>query len=426
MSETAEPTSETAAPAPSVRRPGRAIPLPKREILRAFLEEAGPAEVDRARLEELARRLALLFHLDFFPERERLKELYVRFDPHRPGEGPIPAAPEARAALLDALDATLMAGNFRRMDLAELGSGTDSAGRVSARVRVPREAFDALRFYGRGLRPRPIEVSRLFGLKRETVEAPVWTHVVLVAAVRPDPSERRRGQRRLRPGAVHLKLFRDIPQADLETLLPNARVVMRLADKLILGVPAVVGGVPILANILPALSVLLVVLGAWLGISGTVEEDAMKQALAALSGLGALGGFLMRQWIKYERQKLKYQNQVAENAYFNTLNNNAGLFDMLVGQSEDAEVKEAFLAYAFLWRAGEPLSREALDAEIEKWLRPLVGTEVDFEIDDALAKLRRFGLVAGRGDGRIEAVGLDGALEATERAWAELSRAAIA
>lgn len=426
MLETAENAGAGAAGAGS---PGAAryryIPRSKREVLAAFLSDPEIGEEERALLSRIAVRLALIFHVELFAARERLKELYVRFNPDQPGTDPLPSAPEAREALLAALDDALMAANFDRMDLARIGSERDSAGRVSAKVRVPREAFDTLRLYGRGRRRRPIEVARLFGLKREAVETEVWDDVAFVAGVRPDATMPRPGHGRLRPGAVYLKLFRDIPQADLETLFPNARVVMRLRDKLILGVPAIAGGVPVALNLIPAMSVLLVVAGAWLGVSGTVEQDAMKQALGALSGLGALGGFLVRQWVKYERQKLMYQKQVAENAYFNNVNNNAGFFDTLIGQSEDSEVKEAFLAYGFLWRAGEPLGEAALDARIEAWIGESFGADVDFEIDDALEKLARLGLVSDAGEGRIAALPLEDALAATDRAWAALARSAF-
>lgn len=195
---------------------------------------------------------------------------------------------------------------------------------------------------------------------------------------------------------------------------------MKLRDKLIIGVPALVGGVPILLNIIPTLTVLLIVLGAYLGVSGTVQEDSVKQALAALSGLGALGGFMIRQWTKYERQKLRYQKQVLDNAYFNNINNNRGFFDFVIGASEDSEVKEALLAYAFLADHPEPLTRDALDAEIESFLHRITGVDVDFEIDDALRKLRAIGLLSER-EGGLDVPGPAAAEERCSAVWKTLA-----
>ena len=377
---------------------GHFIPVPKREIVTTLMADTALGQAERAALPDIARRIALIFHVDFHAARESLKDLYARMNPDQPGEGPLPVREADRRRLFERLDETLRAANFRRLDPAEIATQRDSAGRVQARVTVPEEVFADVRFHVRGLHRRPIRVRRFFGLKTEEIEAGLYTDVVFAAAIDPTADPRRLKGARLRPGGLYLKYFRDIPVADLQTLYPNARVLMRLQDQLIIGVPALIGGVPILLNLLPALSVLFLVAGAWLGIAGTVEDDALKQALGAISGLGALGGFLARQWIKYERQKLKYQKQVSDNAYFNNLGNNSGFFDMLVGASEDSEVKEAILAWAHLRMSATGLTEAALDARIEHWLTERFGVDVDFEIDDALAKLEALGLLARDGD----------------------------
>jgi hypothetical protein len=43
-----------------------------------------------------------------------------------------------------------------------------------------------------------------------------------------------------------------------------------------------------------------------------VEGNEVKKDFAAMSGLAALGGFIMRQWMNYERRSLKYQKVRAE------------------------------------------------------------------------------------------------------------------
>ena len=47
----------------------------------------------------------------------------------------------------------------------------------------------------------------------------------------------------------------------------------------------------------------------------------MKTALAALSGLVALGGFALRQWVKYQRRSLQYQMELTDNIYYRNINN---------------------------------------------------------------------------------------------------------
>ena len=40
--------------------------------------------------------------------------------------------------------------------------------------------------------------------------------------------------------------------------------------------------------------------------------------------------------------------ELAENIYYRNINNNAGIFDYLIGTAEDQETKEAVLAYHFI------------------------------------------------------------------------------
>jgi hypothetical protein len=101
-------------------------------------------------------------------------------------------------------------------------------------------------------------------------------------------------------------------------LFPNVRVVMSNLDKLILGVLALAGGIPILLNIYATITVLLLVVGFYLGVNAAVEDKDMKTALAALGGLVAHGGFLIQQWVRYQRQSLKYQIELTDNVYFHT------------------------------------------------------------------------------------------------------------
>ena len=79
------------------------------------------------------------------------------------------------------------------------------------------------------------------------------------------------------------------------TLHPGAKPSMRPRDQAMLAGPAVVAGVPVLLNLWPALTVIFAVLAAYFGAQGVIEESELKRALAAVSGLVAVGAFVMRQ-----------------------------------------------------------------------------------------------------------------------------------
>jgi hypothetical protein len=139
-------------------------------------------------------------------------------------------------------------------------------------------------------------------------------------------------------------------------------------------------------------------LAAYFGAQGVIEESELKRALAAVSGLVAVGAFIMRQRLKYEAQTLRYQKQLADTVYFRNIANNTGVLDLLIGAGEEQDAKEAYLAYSVLRREGRPLAKAELDNFCETLLRERFGLEIDFEIQDALGKLERLGLVAREGD----------------------------
>ena len=201
-------------------------------------------------------------------------------------------------------------------------------------------------------------------------------------------------------------------------LFPKVRVVMSLYDKLTIAVPALAGGIT--ADRQPAADadVLFLVAGFYLGLTSPVEHEQVVKAFAALSGLAALGALIMRQRLKYERLSLKYQKQISDHVYFRNVSNNAGIFDYVVGAAEEQECKEAFLAYCFLVGAKDPPDQATLDGRIEQWLKATFGIDIDFEVDDALAKLERLGLLKRQGEG-LAVQPLSEALVVLDRIWDE-------
>jgi hypothetical protein len=233
----------------------------------------------------------------------------------------------------------------------------------------------------------------------------------------------RRGGQKIRSGAVLFKYFRHIARADLEALFPNVRVVLSLSDHLTLGVPAVVGGVPILIKLASTLTVLFVVASFYLGLSGTIRDNDTEQALAALSGLFALGAFLLRQWGNFHRQSLIHQKQLTDNIYYRNVNNNSGIFSYLIGEAEEQDWKEALLAYYGLLTADAPLARKALYPRVEELLARVFGISADFEIDGALARLKRLDLL-DETDGRLSVPPLPDALARLDKEWNDFFAAA--
>ena len=191
---------------------------------------------------------------------------------------------------------------------------------------------------------------------------------------------------------------------------------MRPRDQVFLAGPAVIAGAPVLLNLWPALTVIFAVIAAYFGAQGAIEESELNRALAAISGLVAVGAFVMRQRLKYEAQTLRYQKQLADTIYFRNLANNAGVIDLLIGAGEEQDSKEALLAYWALRKAGKPLTKAAIDKAAETFLHERFGMDINFDIQDALAKLERLALVAREGEA-YAALAPTEALTRLDAAW---------
>ena len=319
------------------------------------------------------------------------------------------------------MDKILKDANFEELPHADV---TDAHRKrtVPVAVKAEHDDFREVRFYKRGRHVEQFEVSEWFGLRRHRVETEVFDDIVLVVAMktRAEIGSQRElrilKRRKIIPGSVLLKYFRNIACGDLYALFPNARVVMSSFDKAFLGVPAIAGGIPILVKLYATISVLFVVAGIYLGGSGSVADSDMKAALAALMGIVALGGFTVRQWLKYQHQTLKYHMELTENIYFRNVNNNAGIFDYLIATAEDQETKEAAIAYHFIRKAQVAPTATEVAAVVEAWLAKNFAVNVDFKVANALEALSRFGLVRREGE-RLFVPSLEPAIAQLHQVW---------
>jgi hypothetical protein len=406
------------------------IPVLKSDLVPALAEQ-GLAGDQSGDFHTLAAFLGAYFHHDFYDELTDLKDTYAWFSPAgpRPTRRP-PDEPEAAYQRLCAtLESVMARANFAEFPRAEIeGLGGDHP-LLDVKTRTPLDAYETIRIFYRGRRTETVAQPNALGFKsKKTIDTDTFDDVLVFVRFKQTEGAPRRSlplaRRRAlpgdaEPGSVMIKLFRNITRLELPTLLPEVKVVMSRKDALMLGGPALLGGVPVLLNIIPAMSVVLVVLGAYLGFSGEVTQDKLMKAVGALSVLVGAGAFMFRQYSNYSFRKLKYQKRVSDNVYFKNVNNNAGVFETLINAAEEQETKEVILAYHSLLTAGPAASAAELDRRIEAWLKQAFGVEVDFEVSDALSKLEGLGLLAQK-EGKIAVVPLADALARLDTLWDRL------
>jgi hypothetical protein len=388
------------------------LPEPERESFRAFTE-----------------LLASLLHQEFRTRLEALKDTYQPFNPNTDTRTLVELGPAEREAaeqqLVDELTALAEDANFERISTDDLDRAFTEESLVKVRLEADFDDFEQVVFYRRGERARTEEVKELFGLRRRTLQftdyAKVLVYVRFKDAAHFEAQGRAVDKLPFTPGSTIIKLFQDVPRADLEMLFPNAKVRMRRIDKLLIGVPAVVSGVIVVATkLIAALVPVLLLLAFWFGVRREPVQLDQAQLVALGAALAAVGGYVVRQFTKFKNRKIQFMKALSENLYFRNLDNDAGVFHHLLDAAEEEEAKEAVLAYHFLRAAGRPLTAAELDRRIEDWFVQKWDARFDFEVDDGVGKLRRLRLIDDGGEGRLTAVPLDEANRRLDQTWDDL------
>jgi hypothetical protein len=406
------------------------IAVRKTDILDALIDHGHLADdAQRDGFRQVCRLLAAIYHYEYFGELERLRDDYFYFNPELEPHARFDhaALDRAYADMVASFTTVLKDASFVELSHAEIEEAHHRRSTMRVEIVAPLDDYREVRFFRRGHHEETLWLAGWLGLRKRLTRVLVYDDVILFAAMKPAADivsrrERKRlARRQIRPGSVLIKYFRNIAADDLNALFPNVRVVLSWRDKLLLSGPALFGGVPILLKLASTITVLFLVIGFYFGISANVKAEETAGALAAVSGLVALGGFIMRQWLRYQKQSLQYQKELTENVYFRNVNNNAGIFDAVIGTAEDQECKEAFLAYYFLRTAANAPRRAELKERIESWLNQTFGVDVAFRVDDALARLDRLGLLERNGDA-LSVPPPEAALLRLDRVWADFFR----
>lgn len=382
----------------------RFIPFRRVDILHMCREDGRLDERREKQLQLACDTIDAHFAQEFHGIRVQLKEAYGPLDPDADTRLVREfRKPDASAELASLLGTVLDRANYERVSDEALQRAFDSASLFHVQLYVDMNDFEDVFLYVRGATRREEELRKLFGLWRKTVEFLNFDRVVLFIRFKDDvDTESTLGG--CQPGSTMLKLFQNVPAADVEMLFPNTRVGMRTLDKLLIGVPALVSGGVVWTTKMGATLVLLgSLLGFWIGASSEPVSLDRASVLVLVAGLGALGGYLWKQFSKFRNRKLKYTQALTENLYFKLLDNNAGVIYRILVEAEESESKESLLAYYFLLLQESPVSAESLDRAIEDWFAGRWQCRLDFEIADALEKLQRLGLARTQ-DGCWEAL----------------------
>lgn len=396
------------------------IPVPRERIVAALLAETPWASEQAQAFQQFARLYTGIYVLRLHHRLQSLKRMYEPFDPDvADAQGASPAALEQ---LLDELHTLLVQANFRELSREDISRSLESVSPTGLEVGVDLGDFAELRLYSLGeeIRHNRSRHWRSLWLREKTEAYPVFQRLVLaarfksyaerVAEVETNGNGGWLARRRLRlaraglpeaaeRGCAFLRLFKDIPRSDLETLFPNRRVRMRRGDKIKLGITS--GG------------------GTASGVAATFTKLAAAASPVAIAGaMVGLAAVIFRQVTKVINQRTRYMMVLTRSLYFHCLDNNFGVISRLVDAALEEESKEVLLAYYFLLHAPpETYDEEQLDRTVEDYVRARFDVTVDFDVADGVRKLTDDGLLHAGETGKLKVVGLVEALALLQDRW---------
>jgi hypothetical protein len=396
------------------------VPFRRSDIVTLCADELPPEQ--RGPFLALTRVLTSLLHQRFAARIEALKDAYHPFNPSSDTRTITTPSAADLAADHDRLEAELealaLAANFTRIDAVELDLALHQHSLLKVGLEVDRTAIDKLLFFRRGESVRTRTQRTWFGLRRRTVTFTNYARVLIYATFKGPEHFAHPERLPFRPGSTIVKLFQNVPRDDLEMVYPDVRVRMTLLDKLLIGVPAFVSGVVMIATkLLASILVLGPLVLYWLGWRAErVEVNSAALATAAI-GLFAFGAYVMRQFTNFKNRKILFMKALSENLYFRNLDNDAGVFHHLLDAAEEADFIETVLAYHFLRMAPDPLAPADLDGRIEEWFATRWDAPFDFDLADGVRKLREYELVTVGPNDHLTPVPLAEANARLERAW---------
>jgi hypothetical protein len=96
---------------------------------------------------------------------------------------------------------------------------------------------------------------------------------------------------------------------------------------------------------------------------------------------------------------------MAQNLYFHAVADNRGVMTLLADRAAEEDVKEEMLLYCALAKEVVNIrDLKAVDEAIETYIKDTFDLEVDFDISDALVRLKQDGLVTELADGTLRAL----------------------
>ncbi|KAK7271072.1 hypothetical protein RJT34_26678 [Clitoria ternatea] len=219
-------------------------------------------------------------------------------------------------------------------------------------------------------------------LNKTTIQEPTFDRIIVV--YRPASSSSKKKER-----GIFVKHFKTIPMADMEIVLPEKKNPgltpmdwVKFLGSAIVGLVAVV--------------------------SSLEMSTANLRVIGAI--LSTVLGYCIKTYFTFQQNLVAYQNLITQSMYDKQLDSGKATLLHLCDDVIQQEVKEVILSFFILMEQGKA-TRQELDKLCEEILKEEFGETCNFDVDDAIEKLEKLGIVTKDVISRYQCVGLKRANE---------------
>ncbi|KAM7278738.1 hypothetical protein ACFE04_005872 [Oxalis oulophora] len=213
-------------------------------------------------------------------------------------------------------------------------------------------------------------------IRKVTIQEPTFDRIIVVYRQASKKKDLERN--------IFVKHFKHIPMADLEIVLPEKKNPgLTPMDWLKFIVSAAIGLVTVISSL-------------------SLPKADIRVIFAILT---TLGGYCVKTYFTFQQNLVSYQSLITQSVYDKQLDSGRGTLLHLCDDVIQQEVKEVILSFYILMVQGKS-AKQNLDMQIEKFIKDEFNEKCNFDVDDALIKLGKLGIVAQDKEGIYTAVDL--------------------
>ncbi|KAK7290567.1 hypothetical protein RIF29_05080 [Crotalaria pallida] len=213
------------------------------------------------------------------------------------------------------------------------------------------------------------------------IQEPTFDRIIVVYRGASTKSKVERG--------IFVKHFKNIPMADMEIVLPEKKNPgLTPMDWVKFLGSAIVGLVAVVSSL----------------------EMPSADWWVIIAVLSTVIGYCAKTYFTFQQNMAQYQNLITQSMYDKQLDSGKGTLLHLCDDVIQQEVKEVIVSFFILMEQGKA-TRQDLDQWCEELIKEEFGEECNFDVDDAVDKLEKLGIVTRDTIGRYQCVGLKRANE---------------